>query len=96
MSAEPEVIEIEWEGRAIRLSYFARRWGVFDHVEIRAVDETPLPVTSTGYRSYFFGPVEPEMTVKEVCEMVIRWLDFEAKSPEWLAYLEQSKQLSLF
>lgn len=88
--------QVDWEGRAVQLSYSPRRWTVIDHVEIRSPDGEPLPITATGYRSHFFGPVEPAMTIEEVTEMVIRWLDAEAQSLDWLTYLEQSKQLSLF
>lgn len=87
---------IDWQGREIELTFLPRRWTVIDHIEIRSLDGEPLPITATGYRSHFFGPVEPAMTIGEVTEMVIRWLDAEAQSPDWLAYLEQSKQLSLF
>lgn len=87
---------IEWESRTIRLSYQPRYCGVIDFVEIDSNDGEALPITRTGYLSHFFGPVEPQLTIDEVTVMVVRWLDAEARSNEWLAYIEQSKQLSLF
>lgn len=86
----------EWEGRTIRLSYTPRRWTVIDHVEIVASDREPLPITETGYKSHFFGPVEPEMAIEEVTEFVVNWLNEYAQSRKWQDFLEQSKQLSLF
>lgn len=95
-SASITEIEMIWEGRAIRLSYLARRWSTIDHVEIQAVDGKPLPITETGFRSYFFGPVEPALNPDEVVQMITTWLDCEAATPSWQAYIENSKQLSLF
>jgi len=89
-------ITFEWEGRAIRLSYHPRYLSMIDHLEIRSADGDPLPITETGYRSHFFGPVEPFMTANEVIEMVMRWLNKEAASPAWQTYILQTKQLSLF
>ena len=87
---------IMWEGREIRLSYTPRQWDVIDHVEIRAEDGAPLPFTGTGYRSHFFGPVDPSLTMDEIEAMVRDWLDTEAAKPEWQNYLLNSRQLSLF
>ena len=92
---ETEIIFV-WEGRDIRLSYTPRKWQITDHIEIRSVDKQPLPITETGYRSYFFGPVEPAMTPTEVQDFVIEWLDKEAKSRHWIDHVNQSRQLSLF
>ena len=89
-------ITIEWESRTIRLSYMPRYLGLIDHVEIRSEDGDPLPITETGYKSYFFGPVEPSMTADEIAQMVIAWLDKDACSKEWRDYMNASRQLSLF
>ena len=89
-------ITFQWEGRTIRLSYHPRYLKMIDHLEIRSGDGDPLPITETGYKSHFFGPVEPVMSNDEVIEMIVRWLDKEAASPSWQTYLLQSKQLSLF
>jgi len=86
----------EWEGRTIRLSYTPRRWTVIDHIEIVAEDRDPLPITKTGYKSHFFGPVEPALDIEEVTAFVVDWLNEDAQTQAWQDYLEQSKQLSLF
>ena len=88
--------EIIWEGRLIRLSYTPRQWKVIDHLEIRADDGEPLPITKSGYRSHHFGPMEPVLTMSEVEEMLTAWLDKEAQTKRWKNYVEQSRQLSLF
>lgn len=89
-------ITFDWEGRVIRLSYHPRYLGIIDHIEIRSEEGNPLPITETGYKSHFFGPVAPLLSNDEVVEMVTRWLDKEAASMAWQNYLQQSKQLSLF
>ena len=92
----PEVSNITWEGRDIRLSYTARWCTQIDHIEVQTIDRTPLPITETGYKSHFFGPVEPAMTIHEIERMVIAWLDSEAAKQPWQDYLLKSQQLSLF
>jgi len=77
-----ETLTFAWESRDIRLSYTARRWAQIDHVEIRAEDGMPLPITGTGYKSHFFGPVEPALTIDEVQAMITAWLDIDAARPE--------------
>jgi hypothetical protein len=87
---------IKWEGRTIRLSYTPRYFASVDHVEVEALDGQPLPITDTGYRSHFFGPVVPALSLEEVRVMVIAMLDEAAAGKKWQDYLELSKQLSLF
>ena len=87
---------IIWEGRSIRLSYTPRYCDAIDHVEITAEDRQPLPVTETGYRSHFFGPVTPALTIDDVEHMVVAWLDGEAKGKSWQDYVCRARQLSLF
>ena len=90
---------IIWEGRDIRLSYTPRWNSIIDHVEIEVDDRTPLPITETGYRSHFFGPVEPPLSLPEVQKMVLDWLDKDATKNAWRDYMRQcdaDKQLSLF
>lgn len=88
--------EILWEGRTPRLSYTPRRWNMIDHVEIRASDGRPLPITKTGYRSHFFGPVEPILDIDEVGEMVRGLLVHASRDFEWCKAEDERKQLSLF
>ena len=92
----PSETIIKWENRPIWIFYKPRHLGVIDHVEIRSEDGEPLPITETGYRSHFFGPVEPSMTTDEIVQLVTEWLDKESRSKAWKAYVEQSRQQSLF
>lgn len=87
---------ISWEGRDIRLSYSPRLFNVIDHVEIRSVDGEPLPITGTGYRSHYFGPVEPVLSIEDVATMVFDWLSEEAATKTWKAHVEASRQGELF
>ena len=87
---------IIWEGREIRLSYSPRWASCIDHVEVQALDKLPLPITETGYRSHFFGPLEPVLTLEEAKSMMIEWLVKEAAREPWQKHLLSSQQLSLF
>jgi len=96
--SKPVIIKttIEWEGRAIRLSYHPLKWGSIDHLELRVDNNEPIPITETGYRSHFFGPVTPSLSVDEVTDMVRNWLEKEAKSQSWVKAEAARRQLSLF
>ncbi|OIN57145.1 hypothetical protein [Arsenicibacter rosenii] len=63
------------------------------HLEVRCHD--PLPITSTGYCSYF-TPVSHIEEWGGPLEFVKAWLDKDAEQPEWKAQNEQSRQLTLF
>jgi hypothetical protein len=52
-------------------------------------------MTDTGYRSHFLASTEPADEAA-VSAVVTAWLDTSAQSPEWLRYLEDSRQLKLF
>jgi hypothetical protein len=66
-----------------------------DHIELHAENGQRLPVTETGYRSHFCHEslIEP---YGSALAFVQAWLDHEAMKPAWRAYLESSRQLSLF
>jgi hypothetical protein len=85
-----------WEGRSIRLSYDPVKWGIVDHLEIQSCDGAPLPVTGTGYRSHFFGPMTPALTIEELHDYVRAWFDEAARDPKWKAAEDKRRQLLLF
>lgn len=87
---------IAWEGRSIRLSYTVRWLEMADHIEVQSEDGAPLPITDTGYRSHFFGPVNPPLTMDEAEAMVITWLNKDAAKQAWQDHLLTTQQLSLF
>ncbi len=87
---------ILWEGRTIRLFYDRLKWGIIDHLELRVEGNEALPITETGYRSHFFGPVRPSLTPDEVIAFVRAWLDEAALDPAWQESQATRKQLSLF
>lgn len=50
-------IELTWQGISLTVSHTSLRFGgPYDHIEVRCGQ--PLPVTETGYRSYFIHPSE--------------------------------------
>ncbi|OXT01968.1 hypothetical protein B7H23_03250 [Notoacmeibacter marinus] len=95
MTKTPQETTIEWEGRSIRLSYQPHYFQEMAHLEIRAADGEPLPMTETGYRSHFFATDEAS-GMDEVAALVRDWLDEEAQSKRWQDYFARSRQLELF
>ena len=92
---------INWQGIEIEITYIESYSKAYEkiygypltHIELRAAER--LPVTKTGYRSYFApAPLLPDFKAPE--EFVRAWLDQEAQRPEWKQYKENSKQLALF
>jgi hypothetical protein len=64
-------------------------------LEIRSQDKQRLPMTETGYRSHFTPA--PDINDHGGAEKFVRdWLDHEAQSRAWKAYVKHSRQLSLF
>jgi hypothetical protein len=99
---DKEVILIRWEGIPIEVSYEAdwlgcnAKYGHENaHIEIRTPHKELLPVTDTGYRSYFLaaGIVE---AFGDLAGFVIHWLDQEAKSTKWKKQQVSGQQLQLF
>jgi hypothetical protein len=84
-----------WRGIAIQVDFEACRWsGPFDHVEVRSIDCSPLPITETGYRSAFIP--SGEVTANTYVNAVLAWLDEEAKSELWKVTEQRSRQMTLF
>ena len=81
---------ITWRGIALEITFTPEKFGLVDHIEIRAEGRAPLPVTETGYRSHFI----PAGTVTEhggAVAFVTAWLEHEAARTGW-----SGAQLSLF
>lgn len=101
-----ETSTIDWQGIGIKVRY-EPYWlsnpddgdNGYDiaHLEIEAVrpERAVLPITETGYRSHFTS-----RTVVDDCggpvAFVRQWLDAVAATPEWRAYVQRSRQMSLF
>lgn len=89
---------IIWQGIEITLKYtphYSEHCDSLLHIEIRASNKEPLPISETGYRSHFFYS-EKIYTLPEVEEMVKCWLDGEAKNKEWQNLQRKRQQLTLF
>ncbi len=95
----------EWRGVTVSVSYEpnwlnmrATRWDMArSHLEVRAVapEGARLPITETGYRSYFLHP-DDVTEAGGPAEYVRAWLDHAAQSPEWRRRVEAARQLTLF
>lgn len=81
---------IKWRGIGIEITFTPNKFGMVDHIELRAADKTPLPVTETGYRSNFL-PLGHVAAHGGAVTFVTAWLDHEAKRTGWTG-----AQLSLF
>ncbi len=72
---------------------------VVAHLEFEAINpiRARLPMTQTGYRSHFhtIGTIERDFD-GDIIACLTAWLDAEAQSKEWQAYMEQSRQGDLF
>lgn len=95
---------IIWRGITIEIGYEADWLGLNAkyghanaHLEIRAKhpERALLPVTDTGYRSYFHEPGTVEVLGGPEA-FVIHWLDQEAKKTAWKKQEVTGQQLSLF
>lgn len=91
-----------WQGIEIEAIYTPRKWSVVDCLEIRSVNpaRAPLPITDTGYLCWYLeADAQPEAIAgdgSEIIAQIVAQLDAEARSREWLAYVEASKQGDLF
>ncbi len=89
------ITRIEWRGVGIQLEFRPNRWNSpVDHIEIRSDNRVPLPITETGYKSYFLQA--NQVTPDTLAEQITAWLDEEAQSETWKRSEEASRQLSLF
>lgn len=85
-----ETHNITWLGISIEIIYIPEKFGLVDHIEVKAEGRAPLPITETGYKSHFM----PAGSVAEyggAVAFVTSWLEHEAKRSGW-----SGAQLSLF
>lgn len=87
-----------WQGILIEVVYDPLKWDVTAHLEVRSIkpERAPLPITETGYLSYFHEPGTVEQNDGTLVEQVLWWLDERAKSKAWIKYVEASRQGELF
>lgn len=87
-----------WEGIEIEAKYTPLQWNVIAHLEIESVKppRAPLPISETGYKSWYHQPNTIEASGMTVEEFVRAELTEAAASPEWKTHLESTRQGSLF
>ncbi|EBA12658.1 hypothetical protein [Roseobacter sp. CCS2] len=94
MAEEYETFTLVWADRTIAVSHQTNWLGSGHwHIELRC--DQRLPITTTGYRSIFV-PQAAFADDAEIEAFVVALLDEAAQSKNWLAYLEDSKQLKFF
>lgn len=90
---------IDWQGITLSVTYepafLGMAWNA--HLQIRATtpDRAPLPISETGYRSYFCHPDEIAAAGGPVA-YVIAWLEQDAQSAQWQESQAIARQLRLF
>ncbi|WP_292026299.1 hypothetical protein [Brevundimonas sp. UBA2416] len=99
-----EVHALHWRGVDFEIT-FERDWlsivRVHDlaasHLTVTTLQpkRAPLPITETGYRSQFLHAIDVDAAGGPVA-YVEAWLRAMGQSREWLAYEQNSRQLSLF
>lgn len=92
------VYRFTWQGIEIEATYCPLRWKVIAHLGIESVSphRAPLPISESGYQSWFHQPRTIENSGLSVEDFVIAVLDEAAASPEWKAHQETSRQGTLF
>ena len=92
---EKQHLALDWQGLALSV-VFERDWlGGMSHIEVFSPDRQPLPITETGYHSFFVSPVILDEWGGPL-PYIEAMLDAEAKSPAWIAAQTKRRQLSLF
>lgn len=91
MADDYETFQLVWRERTVQVSYLAN-WlnSDVDHIELRC--EERLPVTETGYRSYFV-PASSFAGEEDITACIIDWLDTAADTKR---HEEDRRQLKLF
>ncbi|MEM9965265.1 MAG: hypothetical protein AAGC58_07950 [Asticcacaulis sp.] len=93
---ENQTFPLRWQGIDLTIQYCPCYLGLpMCHIEVQSTGRQPLPITETGYRSYFL-PWEDVPEADGPAAFVLAWLDSAAQSSEWRAYQEAQRQLSLF
>jgi hypothetical protein len=97
--------KLTWQGIVIEVRYdpdwlasYRETYGYpLAHLEIESMSpaKEPLPMTETGYRSWFGAPADVESDGGPA-EFVRLWLDHEARSDSWKAAQAERRQLTLF
>ncbi|MBN8648970.1 MAG: hypothetical protein J0L55_13540 [Caulobacterales bacterium] len=96
-----EIYQIIWQNIQIEIRYCDYVAKVDEkttiiHLEIMSFTREPLPITETGYKSYFTAKCLIEEFGGPV-EYAKMWLDGEAKDNiTWQNHVSKSRQLSLF
>jgi hypothetical protein len=96
---DPHTIHtLTWQGIEIEARYCPLRWRTIAHLEILSVkpDGAPLPISETGYKSWFHEPGTIEASGMDLVAFVTTGLDQAATSREWKTHLENARQGMLF
>lgn len=99
-----EVHTLLWQGVDLEITYEASWLGIDParefataHITVTAKrpERAKLPITETGFRSHFIHADDVADGSGPVA-YVKAWLDYMARSRDWMEYQQASRQLSLF
>lgn len=103
MPKEYETLSMIWRNVALTIRY-CDNWSPghykihgtrMTHTEVTRDDGLQLPITSSGYRSHFMDSSHLD-NYDSILDYVSQWLDHEAQSKQWKAYISDRSQLKLF
>ncbi|KAB1085066.1 hypothetical protein F4V91_00605 [Neorhizobium galegae] len=102
MTASREIHTMVWRGITIEIAYdpdWLNMSGDYQtaHFDIRSIapEDAPLPITETGYRSYFAKPAVVAEAGGPVA-LVTALLDDAAQDRAWKKQEEEARQFTLF
>ena len=86
-------LRIQWEPRFLNTNALAQPGHL--QIESTAPRRAPLPITETGYLSWFTAPALVQESGGPVA-FVLQWLGTEVSRPAWAQAETDRQQLSLF
>lgn len=103
MPKEYKTLSLIWREVAITVRYcddwsrghYQIHGSKMTHTEIIRDDGKQLPITDSGYRSHFMDITHLDK-YNGILDYVTRWLDHQAQSKKWKAYVADQGQLKLF
>ncbi len=93
-----ETYIFDWRGITIEAVYDPQKWEDAAHLEVQSImpPKAPLPITETGYLSYFHPIGSIEESGMSVVETLTFWLNERSRTKAWKAYEAASRQGDLF
>ena len=73
----PEKHKLEWKGIKISIIHTPNKWNVVEKLEICSVGRVPIPLTQTGYLTYYRAKADLENFAGKARRRVFTFLFFD-------------------